>query len=117
VPTQKSIKAYVSRNVSGGGSNASTGTANAGLISIGPFRISNSVQGTIKVTNKMNFRGQGGPLGSQVPSGIDGQFLAMQFFAHGWKSEPGSVSTGLNTDAITNTQFNINGANRFNNIK
>ena len=117
VPTQKSIKTYVARNVSGGGSNASTGTANAGLISIGPFRIGNTVQGTIKVTNKMNFRGAGGPLGATSPSGIDGQFLAMQFFAHGWKSEPGSVSTGLNTDAITNTQFNINGANRYNNIK
>jgi hypothetical protein len=117
VPTQKAIKTYVSRNVSGGGSNASTGTANAGLISVGPFRIGNTVQGTIKMTNKVTFRGQGGPLGAQVPSGIDGQFLAMQFFAHGWKSEPGSVSTGLNTDAITNSQFNINGANRYNNIR
>ena len=112
VPTQRAIKTYVARNVSGGGSNAQTGTLIAGTVSVGPFKVLSTVAGTIRVLNKMSFQGKG----NNVPSGVDGNMLAMAYFAHGFKSAPGSASSGGFADqAITNAQFSRSGDNIYNN--
>lgn len=113
VPTQKAIKTYIARNVAGGGSNAITGTVNAGQVSIGgtaPAKISSTTNSQIVVAKKMSFQGQ--YMGK--PAGVDGVMLAMAYFAHGFKSEPGSTSTGGGIDAITNAQVVRNGANIYN---
>jgi hypothetical protein len=112
VPTQRAIKTYVARNVSGGGSNAQTGTLIAGTVAVGPFKIYSTVAGTIKIANKMSFQGKG----NNVPSGVDGNMLAMAFFAHGFKSAPSSASSGgFAEQAITNSQTARNGSNIYNN--
>ena len=90
IPTQKAIKSYISRAISTGGSNAVTGTVLAGLVGIGD-RLSYQNQifttsgGAVymgrspKTTpSKTTFAGQY----QGVPSGIDGNMLAMSFFVN-----------------------------------
>jgi hypothetical protein len=61
VPTQKAIKAYIGRRISGGGSDAATGRLIAGTVSIGPDSIGNTTGIRNQITVPMVFKkGQGG---------------------------------------------------------
>jgi hypothetical protein len=61
VPTQKAIKAYIGRRISGGGSDAATGRLIAGTVSIGPDSIGNTTGIRNQITVPMLFKkGQGG---------------------------------------------------------
>lgn len=77
VPTQKAIKTYVARNVSGGGSTATTNTVSAGQISIGgPNIIVNKAGGSIIVNRTVNVSGK--------YAGLNGILLAHSFFESGF---------------------------------
>lgn len=77
VPTQKAIKTYVARNVSGGGSTATTNTVSAGQISIGgPNIITNKAGGSIIVNRTVNVSGK--------YAGLNGILLAHSFFESGF---------------------------------
>lgn len=80
VPTQKAIKAYIARRISGGGSDAQTGTLVAGIVRVGPQRIDTTTDTQVNVTTKMN-----------IKKGIDGSMLAMTMFAD-------SFSNNINGD-------------------
>ena len=70
VPTQRAIKAYIERRISGGGSNASTGSLVAGTVGLGgPDRIYSVLDGEVEVQTVAN-----------VKNGIDGWLLAHTFF-------------------------------------
>lgn len=69
VPTQRAIKAYIQRRVSGGGADAITGQVVAGLVQIGPDSISTTSGDTVIFAAKVNFNG-----------GIDGTYLAQSYF-------------------------------------
>jgi hypothetical protein len=75
VPTQRAIKAFISRRISGGGSDAATGRLVAGTVTIGPQSIGNTtgIQNIIPVV--MNFK-----------RGIDGVMLAQTFFSDSFNS-------------------------------
>lgn len=72
VPTQRAIRAYVASRISGGGSNAQTNVLVAGQIRMSNNDISTTSDLQINVNTKMNMTG-----------GIDGDYLAAQFFAKG----------------------------------
>lgn len=72
IPTQRAIKAFLNRRVSGGGADAITGQISAGEISIGPARISTTTGNTIQFTAKANFKGP-----------IDGDWLIQSMFLSG----------------------------------
>jgi len=73
LPTQKAIKAYLQRRVSGGGADAVTGGLTAGVVQIGLPDIITTTDGSPLIfTNKVNFKG-----------GIDGTMLALAFFTSG----------------------------------
>ena len=69
VPTQRAIKAYVSARVSGGGSDARTGTAISGLVSVGPNSITTTTLTQIDIPVPVKFN-----------KGIDGSMLALAYF-------------------------------------
>ena len=69
VPTQRAIAAYVASRVSGGGSNASTNSLNAGQIKIATSNIDQSAATTIQVPQKMIIKG-----------GADGHYLSSMYF-------------------------------------
>lgn len=75
VPTERAIKAYIARRISGGGSDAATGRLIAGTVYIGPQQIGNTtgVQNIVPVV--MNFK-----------KGIDGMMLAHSFFSDSFNS-------------------------------
>jgi hypothetical protein len=75
VPTQRAIKAFIARRISGGGSDAATGRVVAGTVTIGPQSIGNTtgIQNIIPVV--MNFK-----------RGIDGVMLAQTFFSDSFNS-------------------------------
>jgi hypothetical protein len=76
VPTQRAIRAYIERRISGGGSNASTGTIVAGTVGIGgPNRIFSVLNEEVQVTTVANITG-----------GIDGWLLAHSFFCDSFDS-------------------------------
>lgn len=70
VPTQRAIKGFISRRISGGGADAQTGILIAGVTRIGPQQISNTVGQQVIVNKKVNIR-----------KGIDGSMLAMTYFS------------------------------------
>jgi hypothetical protein len=72
VPTQKAIKTYIESRISGGGSNASTNRLVAGQIDISSRQITTTSGLQINVPTKANLKG-----------GIDGDYLAIQYFASG----------------------------------
>ena len=72
VPTQRAIGAYVATRVAGGDSNAQTNVLIAGQIQMQTNLITNRADLEVKVVNKMNMKG-----------GIDGDYLAAQYFASG----------------------------------
>lgn len=74
VPTQRAIKAYIARNIAGGGANAQAGAIVAGTFGVGgPNRIYSSTQQQLFVRNSM-----------RLTKGINGTMLAKSFFAHGF---------------------------------
>jgi hypothetical protein len=83
IPTQKAIKQYIARRVSGGGSNAATGTLIAGTVSIGPRTITSTTGLYIKIPVKMNFK-----------KGVDGVMTAMTYFTESFGSGLDFQETG-----------------------
>jgi len=70
VPTQKAIKAYIQRRVSGGGADAITGGVTAGVVQVGlPDRLSTTDGSALIFRNKVNITG-----------GIDGDMLVLAYF-------------------------------------
>ena len=74
IPTQRAVKAYLSRRVSGGGSNAFTSSLIAGVVRIGPTAIDTTTGTQINIPVKVNFN-----------QPFDGDLLAHTYFlaAHG----------------------------------
>jgi len=76
VPTQRAIKAFVSRRISGGGSEAATGTLVAGTVRIGgPNNIGSTTDTYVNI-----------PVNVNVKKGISGMMLAMSMFSDGFNS-------------------------------
>ena len=81
IPTQKSIKAYLTSRLSQGGSNTFTGQLTAGTVLVGgPNKIASTVPAgvsgsNVKMVNKVNITG--------ANSGVDGDLTAFDFFIHG----------------------------------
>ena len=76
VPTQKAIKAYIERRISGGGSNAATGTIVAGTVALGgPNKIYSVLNEEVEIQTVANITG-----------GIDGWLLAHSFFCDSFSS-------------------------------
>ena len=72
IPTQRAIKAFLNRRVSGGGADAITGQISAGEVTVGPARITTTTGSTIQWTAKANFKGP-----------IDGDWLVQTMFLSG----------------------------------
>ena len=83
IPTQKAIKQYIARRVSGGGSNAATGTLVAGTVSIGPRTITSTTGLVIRIPVKVNFK-----------KGVDGVMTAMTYFTESFGSGLDFQQTG-----------------------
>ena len=77
VPTQKAIKAYIGRRISGGGSDAATGTLVAGVVRIGGPNvvIGNTIDSYVQMPVKTN-----------ITKGIGGVMLAHSFFSDSFNS-------------------------------
>jgi hypothetical protein len=76
VPTQKAIKAYIGKRISGGGSDAQTGVLVAGVVRVGPQQISTTTNNQVFMKNKV-----------KITKGIDGSMLAMTFFADSFSND------------------------------
>jgi len=72
LPTQRAIKAYIGRRISGGGSDAFTSTFTAGIVRVGPNLISTTTLGTLNIPVKVKFNGP-----------IEGYILAEALFLGG----------------------------------
>lgn len=72
VPTQKAIKSYLNRRVSGGGADAITGSVVVGVIQVGPDSIGTTTGDTLNFNARVNFRG-----------GIDGTLVSTAFYVAG----------------------------------
>ncbi len=70
VPTQRAIKNYIARRISGGGSDASTGQLTAGTVKLGFQSISSTTNTEVKMRNKV-----------MMKSGFGGTMLAMYMFS------------------------------------
>jgi hypothetical protein len=86
IPTQKSIKSYISSRLSTGGSNTITSQLTSGTIIVGGQNrilstLPNGTAGsTIKMPNKVNIKGQG----------VDGNEAAYLFFISNWRNKSAS---------------------------
>jgi len=69
VPTQKAIKAYIQRRVSGGGADAVTASLVAGVVQVGPNRLTTTSGDNLIFPGKVNFK-----------KGVDGTYLAQTMF-------------------------------------
>jgi len=69
LPTQRAIKAYLSRRISGGGSDAFTATFTAGIVRVGPQALSTTTLERLVFPNKVYFK-----------SPYSGNLLASQYF-------------------------------------
>ena len=69
IPTQKAIKGYLQRRVSGGGADAITGQLTAGIVRVGPDTLATTTGDELIFTSKVSFNG-----------GIDGTWLALNYF-------------------------------------
>lgn len=69
VPTQKAIKAYLTRRISGGGSDAFTATFTAGIVRVGPQALSTTTLERLEFPNVVKFK-----------SSYSGTLLAAQYF-------------------------------------
>ncbi len=68
-PTQRAIKAYIQRRVSGGGADAVTSAVVAGLVQVGPTSMGTTSGDTLIFDGLVNFKG-----------GVDGTYLAQTYF-------------------------------------
>jgi hypothetical protein len=76
VPTQRAIKAFISRRISGGGSEAATGTLVSGTVRIGgPNNIGSTTDTYVNIPVNVNIR-----------KGISGMMLAMSMFSDSFNS-------------------------------
>jgi hypothetical protein len=76
VPTQRAIKAYIERRISGGGSEAATGTLIAGTVRLGgPNNIGSTTNTYVNLPRNMNMR-----------KGASGMMLAMSMFSDAFNS-------------------------------
>ena len=76
VPTERAIKAYIERRISGGGSEAATGTLIAGTVRIGgPNNIGSTTGTYVNLPRNMN-----------IKKGISGMMLAMSMFSDSFNS-------------------------------
>jgi len=76
VPTQRAIKSYIERRISGGGSEAATGTLIAGTVRIGgPNNIGSTTNTYVNLPRNMNMR-----------KGASGMMLAMSMFSDAFNS-------------------------------
>jgi hypothetical protein len=75
VPTQRAIKAYIARRISGGGADAQTGQLTAGIVRIGPQKIDTSTNQQVNMLEKVNVKGN-----------IDGTMLMMSYFAQSFNT-------------------------------
>lgn len=69
VPTQRAIKAYLTARVSGGGSDATTGSLTAGTVIVGPDLLGTTTGDALIFGSQVNFTG-----------GVDGTLLALNYF-------------------------------------
>jgi len=83
VPTQKAIKAYIGRRISGGGSDAATGRLIAGTVSIGPDSIGNTTGIRDQITVPVLFK-----------KGAGGYMTAWSMFADSFNSQLDWQETG-----------------------
>lgn len=83
IPTQRAIKKYISRRVSGGGSDAFTGQFTAGIVRIGPNTITSTTLEKINIPVKMNFKAP-----------VTGKMLAMSYFVNSNTEDTGDVNAG-----------------------
>jgi hypothetical protein len=83
VPTQRAIKEYLARRVSGGGSDAFTGQFTAGIVRVGPNRITSTTLEKIKIPVKVNFKAP-----------VTGLMLAMSYFVNSNTEDTGDVNVG-----------------------
>lgn len=75
VPTQKAIKAYVARRISGGGADAQTSILVAGTVRVGPQQIGSTISQGININRKVN-----------ITRGVDGSMMALSYFSQGFAS-------------------------------
>jgi hypothetical protein len=69
IPTQRAIKAYLTRRISGGGSDAFTATFTAGIVRVGPQQLSTTTLERLEFPNVVKFK-----------SSYSGTLLAAQYF-------------------------------------
>lgn len=69
IPTQRAIKAYITSQIGGGGSQLNVNTLTAGVIYIAGQTITTTTSVQININTKVNFKG-----------GIDGTALALNYF-------------------------------------
>ena len=69
IPTQRAIKAYIQRRVSGGGADAITSSVTAGLVQIGPSGLGTTDGSQLVFPVRVNFK-----------KGVDGTYLAQTMF-------------------------------------
>jgi len=69
VPTQRAIKAYLNKRVSGGGADAITGSLTAGVVRVGPDQLTTTTGDDLIFDTLVNFNG-----------GIDGDWLVHSYF-------------------------------------
>ena len=72
IPTQKAIASFVASRISGGGANATTNTLIAGQVQVTSNQVSTTSGLQINIPVKVNMK-----------QGIDGHYLAMQYYAFG----------------------------------
>lgn len=75
ISTQRAIRAYVARRISGGGADATCSFAIAGQVRVGPQLITSTAGSAINIPNKVN-----------ITKGVDGSMLAMAMFMDGFDS-------------------------------
>jgi hypothetical protein len=79
IPTQKAIKAYVTRRLTIGGSEISTGSVTAGVTTVGPNLINTTIGTIVQIPVRVSLFG---PL-----AGIGGSFLATMMFYKSFKDD------------------------------
>lgn len=75
IPTQRAIKAYLAKRISGGGADAQTGQLVAGTVRLGPQKIDTTTLLQVNIPVTMN-----------IKKGISGSMLAMSYFAESFNS-------------------------------
>lgn len=83
VPTQRAIKEYIARRVSGGGSDAFTGQFTAGVVRVGPSVITTTTQEKISIPVKVNMKRP-----------VAGKMLAMSYFVNSNTEDIGDRNEG-----------------------